>query len=278
MPAPIALTGKPIVITGASSGIGAATARACARAGMLVGMLDRNDDRLNGVRLQIEEAGGSAIAVVGDVTDIEMNTALLARTEEAFGPVYAAIANAGYGLEHETTTMPIDDIRTMFETNFFGSMYLIQPAIKRFREQGAGHAMMISSCLSKVGVPYYASYCASKAAQDLFCRSMRIELAHEGIHVSSVHPVGTKTKFFEDANARTAGGLRVASTKKNRFMQTPERVADTIVRCLRKPKGEVWTSTPTRFALAAGLAFPTLTDSLFKWALRKRLGNRDSRL
>ncbi|MBL4591311.1 MAG: SDR family NAD(P)-dependent oxidoreductase [Phycisphaerales bacterium] len=271
MGAKVALEGKPIIITGASSGIGAATAIACANVGMPVALFARREDKLNELKSRIEQAGGSALVVVGDVTDPQANLDLLARAQDAFGPIYAALANAGYGLEHESATMPISDIRAMFETNFFGSMHLIQPAIKHFREQGTGHAMMVSSCLSKIGIPYYACYCATKAAQDKFCRSMRLELAPEGIHVSSIHPVGTKTEFFETANANTTNGLRVASTKQNGFMQTPERVADAIVRCLRKPKGEVWTSFPTRFALAGTVAFPSLTDAIFKRALRKRL-------
>ncbi len=271
MPARRSLAGKPIIITGASSGIGAATAIACARAQMPVALFARRADKLQAIREQIELSGGRAIVVAGDVADPEANEELIARAEEAFGPIYACIANAGYGLEHETATMPIADIRAMFETNFFGSLHLLQPAIERFRRQGTGHAMMVSSCLSKISMPYYASYCATKAAQDNFCRSMRLELADEGVYVSSVHPIGTKTEFFDTADSNTSGGLKVASTKQNRFMQTPERVAGAIVRCLRKPKGEVWTSLPTRIALAGTLACPATTDRVFRWALRNRL-------
>lgn len=272
MPPPIALSGKPVIITGASSGIGAATAIACAKAGMPVTLFARRAEKLQAVAEKIHAAGGKALCLVGDVADPDAPGELIAKTEEAFAPLYSVIANAGYGMECATSTMGLDQIRGMFEVNFFGSLMLVQPAIERFRAHGAGHALMVSSCLSKLSMPYYASYCATKSAQDMFCRSMRLELKSEGIRVSSVHPIGTKTEFFETADGHSEKGLRVSSTRNGRFMQPPERVADVIVRCLRKPRGEVWTSLQTRLAIAAGIAMPGMTDRLLARALRRRLG------
>ncbi|MCA9303124.1 MAG: SDR family NAD(P)-dependent oxidoreductase [Phycisphaerales bacterium] len=272
MPPPIPLEGKPVIITGASSGIGAATAISCARAGMPVTLFARRADRLDAVAERIRTQGGTALCIAGDVADPEAPAELIAKTEEHFAPLYSVIANAGYGMECATSTMPIDQIRALFEVNFFGSLMLVQPAIERFRAHGAGHALMVSSCLSKLSMPYYACYCATKSAQDMYCRSMRLELESEGIRVSSVHPIGTKTEFFQTADENSEKGLRVSSTRNGRFMQPPERVADAIVRCLRKPKGEVWTSLPTRLALAAGIAMPGVADRLLARALRRRMG------
>ena len=272
MPAPIPLSGKPVIITGASSGIGAATAIACARVGMPVTLFARRADKLGAVAEQIRTSGGRSLCIAGDVADPDAPAELITKTEEAFGPLYSVIANAGYGMECESATMPIDQIRTMFEVNFYGSLMLVQPAIERFRAHKAGHAFMVSSCLSKLSMPYYACYSSTKSAQDMFCRSLRLELQSEGISVSSVHPIGTKTEFFETADENSEKGLRVSSTRNGRFMQSPERVADAIVRCLRKPKGEVWTSLPVRLGFAASIAMPGLTDRLLARALRKRLG------
>jgi hypothetical protein len=270
---PIALDGKPIIISGASSGIGAATAIACAQAGMPVTLFARREDKLELVADKIKQSGGRALCIAGDVTDPQAPSELIAKTEESFGALYSVIANAGYGKECATSTMPIEQIRAMFEVNFYGSLMLVNPAIGRFRAHGAGHALMVSSCLSKLSMPYYACYCATKSAQDMFCRSMRLELQDDGIRVSSVHPIGTKTEFFETADQNSEGGLRVSSTRDGRFMQTPERVASAILRCLRKPKGEVWTSVPARLGFAAAIAMPGLTDRLLARALRKRLGH-----
>lgn len=209
--------------------------------------------------------------VVGDVVDPGVSLELIGKTEEAFGALYAAIANAGYGAEFESASMPIEDIRAMFEVNFYGSMYLVQPAVAMFRERGAGHAMMVSSCLSKIGLPGYGAYCASKAAQDHFCRAMRHELRGTGVCVSSVHPVGTKTEFFEEAAKKSAGGkLRLAGSSE-RFMQPPERVAGAMVKCLRKPRGEVWTSRLARLGFGASVMMPGLTDWVIGRAVEKRV-------
>ncbi len=267
------LQGKPIVITGASSGIGAATAFACAAAGMPVGLMARREEKLLEIRERIAKGGGKAIVVVGDVTDADANMELMAKTEEAFGDLYGVIANAGYGAEVECATMPIEDIRAMFEVNFYGSLHLVQPAIAKFRERGAGHAMMVSSCLSKIGLPHYGAYCASKAAQDYFCRGMRLELRGTGVFVSSVHPIGTKTEFFDEAAKKSGGGKLKLAGSSERFMQSPEKVAGAMVKCLRRPRGEVWTSGLVRLGLGASVMMPGVTD----WVLGRKVGKRGRR-
>lgn len=273
--AAVDLQGRAVAITGASSGIGAATALACARAGMPVGLCARREDKLEETKSKIEREGGRAIVVVGDVTDADANQELIAKTEEAFDDLYSVIANAGYGAEIECATMDIEDIRKMFEVNFFGSMFLVQPAIAKFRERGAGHAMMVSSCLSKIGLPKYGAYSASKAMQDHFCRAMRHELRGTGVHVSSVHPVGTKTEFFDEAAKKSGGGKLSLAGSSERFMQTPEKVAGAMVKCLRKPKGEVWTSPLARIGFGASVMMPGVTDWVLRQMVEKRSGGED---
>ncbi|MGV6814367.1 MAG: SDR family NAD(P)-dependent oxidoreductase [Phycisphaerales bacterium] len=271
----INLQDKPIIITGASSGIGAASALACAKAGMPVALFARSQDKLEAVREQIERMDGRAIVVVGTVEDVETNLKLIAKAEEAFGDVYAALANAGYGAEVECASMSIEDIRAMFEVNFYGALNLVQPMVAKFRERGAGHAIMVSSVLSKIGLPYYGAYCASKAAQDHFCRGMRHEVAKDGVFVSSVHPVGTKTEFFNEAAKRSGGQLEFAGSG-DRFMQSPEKVAGAIVKCLRKPRGEVWTSIGARLAMGASVMMPGVTDyALRRMVMKRAVGKRE---
>lgn len=257
---------KPIIITGASSGIGRASAVACARAGMAVALFARSQDKLEAVKEQIERDGGSAIVVVGAVEDADANLELIAKSEEAFGDVYAVVANAGYGIEAECCSMDIESIRAIFEVNFYGSLNLVQPMVAKFRERGSGHAMMVSSGLSKIGLPYYGAYCATKAAQDHFCRAMRLELAGTGVMVSSVHPVLTKTQFHTAAAQKSGGKLKVGRSEN---MQSPERVADAIVKCLGKPKGEVWTSWASRIGLGASVMMPGVTDFALRRMVKK---------
>ena len=253
------LVGKPVLVTGASSGIGRAVAVSCARAGMPIALFARSQEKLESVKETIEREGGSAIVVVGEVQDPDANLELIAKAEEAFGEVHGAIANAGYGLEAECCSVPIEQVRAIFEVNFYGSLFLVQPMVAKFRERGSGHAMMVSSGLSKIGLPYYGAYCASKAMQDHFCRAMRLELDGTGVHVSSVHPVLTKTGFHDAAAKHSGGKLKIGRSAK---MQTSETVADAIVKCLHKPKGEVWTKPIARMGLGVSVMFPGLTDRL----------------
>lgn len=269
----IDLNDKAVAITGASSGIGAATALSCAEAGMAVALFARRGDKLEEVRVRIEAAGGRAIGVVGSVDNEADCQRLLEETERAFGPAYAVIANAGYGVESPAWSMDEADIRAMFETNFYGSLRVLRPAIARMRERRAGHLIMVSSCLSKIGLPCYAAYCASKAAQDHFARAMRIELGPDGVAVSSVHPIGTKTEFFDTAAGHSPRGSRLLDRGTERFMQPASKVADAIVRRLRKGRGgEVWTSTPMRLTLGAAGMFPGLTDAALRRMYARRMG------
>ncbi len=235
---------------------------------MKVALMARREDKLNAVAQMIGQ--DRCCVIVGSVDSDDDCARALDEAQSKLGPLHAVLANAGYGQESACHAMSIDEIRAMFETNFYGSLRLVLPAIEQFKERKSGHAIMVASCLSKIGLPYYGAYCASKAAQDYFCRGMRLELKGQGVHVSSVHPVGTKTEFFDEAAKRSGGELKRAGSSE-RFMQSPEKVARAIVRCLHKPKGEVWTSLPVRLALGATVAMPGLTD----WGLRKVMRKRD---
>lgn len=249
------LTGLPIAITGASSGIGAATALACARAGMPVALAARRIDRCEELADQIRRQGGRAIAVEADVVDPAACQRLVDRTIEAFGSIYSVYANAGYGIESAVDATSDAELRRIFEVNFFGTMNAIRPALPHMKAARRGHVLICSSCLAKIAVPYYAAYSATKAAQAHIGRAMNIELEPLGIHTSIVCPVSTRTEFFD--NVRTEqGGKRLVVHVHPRLQQTPEHVADATVGCLRKPCPEVWTSLGTRLAMALCNAFP----------------------
>lgn len=267
---PIDLAGKPILITGASSGIGRATALACARAGMPVAIAARRLERLEDLARTIRTSGGRAVAVACDVAREEDCRRAVGETLDAFGSMYAVFANAGLAYENTVEGTSEAQAREIFEINFWGSYRFAMLALPIMRKAGHGHILFCSSCLAKIGMPYFASYSATKAAQDHYCRALRHELAGTNIHASSVHPIGTRTELFEQAGRRSPSP-RLALRTSDRFMQPPERVANAVVKCLRRPKGEVWTSWPMRTALGLGMIAPGVTDRLMGWALRRRL-------
>lgn len=281
---PIDVRDRAIAITGASSGIGAATAVACAAAGMHVALAARREDRLLAIVDRINTLagrpgprgipGGRAIAVACDVDKSDDSRRLVERTIEAFGGVYSVFANAGYGFESPVLEMTPERIEQIFRTNFYGSMHLVWSAAPHMLRAGAGHILLCSSCLSKLAVPMYAAYSATKAAQDHFGRALRLELSGTGVHCSTVHPVQTKTEFSD--RTRTESNGKAVMTGSGGTSQSAETVAAAIVRCLRKPRGEVWTSVGTRLSFALATAWPSLADRIIAKEWKRRAGKQDT--
>jgi short-subunit dehydrogenase len=268
------LNGKVIIITGASSGIGAATAIECARAGMNVLLTARRADKLKIVADEIGKLGRRAEIVVGCVTEPGMAHRLLDQAQESFGQFDAVFANAGYGLECPMHRMSAHELREMFEVNFFSGVDLLQAASARLlAKRRSGHLLMCSSCLAKLTIPYHGAYGATKAAQNHVCRAMEAELKASGIHVSSVHPVTTTTEFF-DVSALRSGLLDdhpLGSDHAPRFFrQSPQRVALAVVKCLKHPTPEVWTSFMVRLGAGLMTISPRLSEIVMGFLERSR--------
>jgi len=268
----IRLDSRPIAITGASSGIGAATARACARRGMPVALAARRVDRIEALASQIRSSGARAIAIPCDVTSDEDCQNLIERTIDAFGSIYSVFANAGYGFEASVLDTEDDRWNRIMDVNVLGTLRVVRPAARAMLKAGEGHIMLCSSALSKITLPEYSAYSASKACQDHIGRAMRHELRASGVQVSTVHPIGTRTEFFDNLKA---GGTGEPATEDrsttiagdSRSLQRPEQVASAIVRRLASGKGgEVWTSLSTRTLLGVATMAPAIGD----WGIRKR--------
>jgi len=260
------LADKSIIITGASSGIGRAAAIECARAGMRVIVAARRLDRLETLVNEIQSAGGQARPLAVDVADADACKQLFDFTIEQFGACDAVFANAGVTLGEPTSTTTEAQLREIFEINLFGSMNAIRPAIPHMLDRGSGHVLLCSSCLSLLTIPNHGAYTATKAAQHHMARAMRSELHGTGVRVSSVHPIGTRTELFDVSKEKH--GEYKAKQPPALFMQPPERVARAVVRCLRKPRPEVWTSRTARLVMSLSNATPRMTDFI----VRKTMG------
>ena len=223
----------------------------------------RRADRLDAVAEPLRAAGADVTVLVGDVTDDGMSDRLL----DAAPVIHAVFANAGYGATATVLDRSLDEDRRLFEVNYFAAVDLLQRAATRLRAAGRpGHLLMNSSCLAKFSLPRHGAYAASKAAQDSWCRAARLELEPDGIHVSSVHPITTRTEFF-DVSAGEVGGSGTVGPPRHTpraFVQTPEQVARAVVRCLRRPVPEVWTSPTTRTVAGLITMFPRLGDAILR--------------
>jgi short-subunit dehydrogenase len=269
------LTDKVIIITGASSGIGAATAVECARAGMDVVLNARRADRLASVAEQVRQLGRREVRIVGDVTDAGISERMLDAAETEFGRFDAVFANAGYSRNLMVLDESDEEVRHLFEVNFFAALDLIRTAASRLIDQGRpGHLLMCSSCLSKFALPLHASYSATKACQNAYCSAMRHELRAHGIYVSSVHPITTRTEFFETAAKLSGHDDRTTGLPDHTpgfLVQRPERVARAVVKCLRRPRPEVWTSLFVRTAAGLMTMFPWMYELGVGFQTRKEL-------
>jgi len=265
----ITLRDRVIVITGASSGIGAATAIACAAAGMHVVLNGRNEERLARVADQVRQHGREAEIVAGDVTAAGMSDRVLDAAERRFGSFHAVFANAGYGFGRAVHETDDAELRALFDVNFFAANDLLRAAARRLlAAERPGHLLMCSSCLSKFTFPHVSAYSATKAAQNHVCQAMRLELHSHGIAVSSVHPISTQTDFDARARELTAalgGKVERASASHDWMRQPPDRVARAVVRCLRRPRPEVWTSFTVRGFAALATLFPGITGTVARF-------------
>ncbi|NBQ13179.1 MAG: SDR family oxidoreductase [Proteobacteria bacterium] len=268
---------RPVaIITGASAGIGAATAVELARTGHDLVLVARRRERLAEVAARASDAAKRLVRteiVTADVSHAGTATRILDEAERAFGRFDVVYANAGYGLERPMHRMTSDELRAMFETNFFSSTELCNEAARRLIAAGrGGHLLMCSSCVAKFTLPSFGAYSASKAAQAHVARAMAYELRPHGIMVSSVHPVTTATEFFEVVREALEDGEKqqYAIHDLNKFfVQRPEKVARAIARTIGTSRTEIWTSLPTRVAAGVITAFPWLLDIAVR-ATRRR--------
>jgi hypothetical protein len=173
-------------------------------------------------------------------------------------------ANAGYGFLKAVENLDAASHRRIFEVNYFGTMRCVQAALPTMKQAGRGHIVITSSVVGRVGLPLYAAYSATKAAQDALATALRVEAELLGIDVTCVYPVGTRTEFFE-VSAAIGGRDAISRNTPKMFMQSPAHVARRIVKALRRPCPEVWPARWAHFGSSIACLMPRLT----RWALRK---------
>jgi NADP-dependent 3-hydroxy acid dehydrogenase YdfG len=207
------LDGKVAVITGASSGIGEATAETLAAQGATVVIAARRKERLDELVEQIENAGGRTLAVSCDVTDEDQAHALIQRTEEEFGRLDILVNNAGVMLLSKVGKGLSDQWRQMFEVNVLGLLYVTDAAIEMMKRQRSGHIVNVSSLAGrKVTRDTSGVYAGSKHAVNAISEGLRMELLEDNIRVTIIEPGAVETELTdhitdEEAKAGLSGLL-----------------------------------------------------------------------
>jgi short-subunit dehydrogenase len=239
------LTGKVIVITGASSGFGKGAARQFAQKGASLVLAARRDILLNELAQECESLGGRALSFAADVsiqTDVEeLATAALS----AYGRIDVWVNNAGVGAFGRFEETPLPDHVQVIETDLLGTIYGSYFAFRQFLRQGSGILINIASAVGKVPAPYLSSYVAAKHGVVGLSGALRQELEQnkiEGVHVCTVMPTSMDTPFFQHAASYT-GHEAVPIPP----VYDADEVVEVIVRLATKPEDEVSVGTSGKF-------------------------------
>ena len=251
---------RVVAITGASAGIGRATALRLARDGAAIVACARRADRLEQIRQEIEAAGGRALTVVADVTREDEMNGLVARAVERFGRLDVMICNAGFAIYGAIDDITPAQMHRLVDTNYFGTYHATRAALPVFRRQGTGHIIMVSSIVGKRGVPFMGAYSATKFAQVGLAECLRSEVAGSGIHVSVVYPISTPTEFTEVMLRETGSAITESAGPR----QTAEQVADAIAGTIARPVPEVYPYTKSRGLVWLNAIAPGFCDRLVK--------------
>lgn len=220
------LKGKNVVITGASSGIGAKMALLCAESGANLILLARSIDKLQQLKLEIENKFGVTVYVHKlDISKVDEIQAVFARILEDIDEIDVLVNNAGFGIFEEVEQARLEDARSMFDTNVLGLIACTKMVLPGMKQRGLGHIINIASIAGKLATPKSSVYSATKHAVLGFTNSLRMEVADDGVFVTAVNPGPIETNFF---NIADESGTYVKNVK--RFMLSSDKVAQEVVK------------------------------------------------
>jgi NAD(P)-dependent dehydrogenase (short-subunit alcohol dehydrogenase family) len=246
-----------VVITGASAGVGRATAREFARRGARLGLIARGHDGLEATRREVEGLGGQALVLPGDVADAARVEEAAGLVEDRLGPIDVWINNAMASVFSPVKEMEADEYRRVSDVTYLGVVHGTLAALRRMLPRDRGTIVQVGSALAYRAIPLQSAYCAAKHAVAGFTESLRTELLHDGsrVHVTTVHLPALNTPQFDWVKSRLP---RRAQPVPPIFQ--PEVAARAIVWAAHQRRREVWVGGPTVRAILADRLAPGYAD------------------
>ncbi len=249
---------RVVVVTGASAGVGRATARAFAGQGASVALLARGRAGLDGAAREVRDAGGDPLVVPVDVSDADAVDAAATTIEDELGPIDVWVNAAMTAILAEVKDTAPEEFRRVVEVTFLGSVYGTMAALRRMRPRGRGKIVQVGSALGRRGIPLQASYCGAKHGIQGFVESLRTELLHErsGIGLTIVQLPGLNTTQFGWVRTRGLGN----HPRPVAPVYQPEVAARAIVWAADHHRREIWVGRSTAMTIVGNRLVPWFVD------------------
>ena len=248
---------RTVVITGASAGVGRATARTFARRGDRIGLIARSQEQLEATARDVRSLGGTPLVLPADVSDPEAVDAAAAQAEAQLGPIDVWINDAMVAVLAMSWDMTAQEYRRVTEVTYLGTVNGTLAALARMRPRDRGVIVQVGSALAYRAIPLQSSYCAAKFAIRGFTDSVRTELLHDdsGVRITMVQLPGLNTPQFTWVRARIPRKPRPVAP-----VYQPEVAANAIEWASRHPRREMWVGGNTAAIIAGSQLAPWLAD------------------
>jgi hypothetical protein len=260
-------SGKVVVITGASSGIGEQSAEEFAKLHADIILVSRNEEKLQEIAKRLSKYSIKVFVYACDVSKKDQVDTMGKTVLEKFGTVDVLVNNAGFGIHNTVNEITIEEMESQMMTNFFGMMYCTKTFLPKMLEQRSGHIVNVASVAASFGIPGMASYCASKFAMLGFSESLFHELKGTGVGVTVVSPIMVRTNFF---NHKSFGNMpRYSATS-----LSPKTVANAVVRAASSPRLEIVVPQFVRLAIWIKQTLPYLINPIIGGIFRKSMKSK----
>lgn len=248
------MTSGWVVVTGACSGIGRATALLLAQKGCPVVLASDDRLRLQATQHEIEALGGECQAVVVNLLDKESVGSFFERVAWQGRPCSVLVNNAGIGLHKTLVESSDEEVHRVFAINFFAVVTLSRLAVVMMRRQSGGQIVNVSSACGRRSLKNMTAYGASKAAVHAFCQALRAEVDTDGIAVTEILPISVATPFFQTAGYRPKG-----------LVQTPHHIAQLIEHAIRTRPAELSSSRLASWGFVIDALAPNIVEKVMSW-------------
>jgi len=255
---------KIVLITGASSGIGQASAIQFAKKGAKLILVSRNIEKLNIISEDLKKFNESSFVFPCDVSDKSQVNKISKIILDKFDSVDILVNNAGFAIYDSVYNLTIEEIESQMATNYFGMIYFVKNFLPSMIKKKSGHIVNVASVAASFGLPGIAPYCASKFAMLGFSEGLKHELKGTGVGITVVSPIMVRTNFFNHPSFRNMPKYSITSL-------SPETVAKAVVRASNSPRLEIIVPGFVRGAIWIKNTFPYLINPILNSSFGKPL-------